>query len=259
MVRSATYILIVLCVLAALWGLMDKSAPPAPADTLDGTPLRLLSELTDEEIGGLELPGDINEIPQKELVNEFSASPSDAEALEVVAVQSPSLGKEAIQSGCLLVGELKDLGEAQKLVRQIAAEGADTILVTRIVEEFGPYMVYIPPKSDVDEAIAAVESLRANRIESIVIRDGTYKNGVSLGVFRSEANSAAFLSRIQGLGYDARRRRQTREEELHSILVSGLLEANIEERFWVEVRSDYEDLSVTEKNCDEVASAGNFQ
>lgn len=249
MARPITYVLIVLCVLVALWGLVDQPKAPSASDELAGTSLKLLAELSDEELGALALPvgaGEILDDVPVQLLPYVSQEP----ASEVVVAPGPK---------CLLVGELRDIDEAERLEQMIEDKGASIISVTRIIEELGPYMVYVQPKASAAEALEIVEALRESRVESLIIRDGTYENGVSLGVFRSEENSAALVSRVRALGYDVRRRRMSVQKELYSLQVSGSVVANIEEVFWQDIRSNYEGVKVEEKNCDEVASAGNFQ
>lgn len=244
-----------LCAYVAYLGLVSEagsSEPEINAARLgdEGERIRLLSEVTDAELEVLMSGADAAVIPDE---LDISVSSGLGEApLEEVKV-SP------VELGCVFIGELENADDALKLERFVRARGADVLQMTRIVEELGSYFVYVdtlPTEADAQDVIA---SLRRAGIDSIIVRGGENNNGVSLGVFRSEANSAALAARVRDLGVDARRRRLSVESELYSVLVSGSVVPDIEEEFWDEIRSNYGDISVEKKACDEVASDTNFQ
>lgn len=216
----------------------------------EGERLTLLSEVTDAELAVLTGEASAELDPEEP---DVSVSPEYLDAsLEEVKL-SP------VELGCVFIGELSDADDALKLERFVRARGAEVIGMTRIVEELGSYFVYVDPLPTQAEAISVINSLRDVGIDSIITRGGENENGVSLGVFRSEENSAALAARVRDLGVDARRRRLSVESELYSVLVGGSVVPDIEEEFWDEIRSNYPGISVEKKACDEVASDTNFQ
>ena len=273
MAKLATYLLIPLCLILGFLGISGHFDAPSTDVVLEGKPLVLLYDLTDAELGDLALPEGAGEqlsepdpapveIPVVEVIEQAVIEQAVVEQAVIDQAVGESGGESAIAAPateCMLVGELRSIGDAQRLQARIQEEGIETFPVTRITEELGPYMVYIPPMANEDEARRVMGLLRSDGLDSLIIRDPPFENGVSLGVFRSDENSADLVSRVRGLDYDVQRRRMSARVELHSFLLSGSRLSSVGEIFWQEIRADFEGIEVVEKSCEEVASASNFQ
>lgn len=268
-------VLVLLCVLVAVLGLTDKSDVQVSDKVLEGEHLRLLSEISDEEFGRLALPEGAGETDEEEVQDVVSETQTTLEpeadivasgvALDTGEVPSLSDLEEqtpntySAEPVCYNLGEFRSLDDLSDIERRLEAFEAETLRVTRLLEEPGPYMVYIPPMDSETEARNIVALLRSDGLDSIIIRDPPFINGVSLGVFRSDTNSADLVSRVRGLDYNVQRRQMMSTVELHSLVLSGPQVADIEENFWQEIRDDFDEIQVLQKSCDEVASASNFQ
>jgi len=212
--------LLPLCLIALGFAVIDRSVEGS-VSSLGGDRLKLLAEVSDEELDRLvEGGGDGN--PARRLNRKV----------------------------CYFVGEAKEKPRILELAESIANEGAETILVERIVKRFGSHMVYVPPGVNIEAARSTLDSLVNDGVEAVLIRDGPNVNGVSLGVFRSEENSAALLEKVRGLGYEVRRRRLSVETSLHGVQVVVPETIHIDESFWQGMRDKNADLQVDEKYCD---------
>ena len=227
--RIVMFFLIPCCLILLAWAATDKPIQYS-SDELGGDRLRLLAEVADDEL------------------NLLVAGATDGEE-----------PRRLRRKECYFVGELQEKQTISDISKIIREAGGKVVLVERIVEELGSYLVYVPPLDSRSEANALIEKLGEDGVDGSLIRDEPYVNGVSIGLFRSERNAAALFEKVRGLGYEVRRRRLPVETSLHGVQVIVPESIIIEESFWQEMRNQNANLQVEEKYCDEVASVINFQ
>ena len=150
---------------------------------------------------------------------------------------------------CYEVGEVRDPTVAVDLGVELERSGYDVVRSVRFVEELGPYMVHTESQASPAAASALVEALRKDGLESIMMREPPYQNGVSLGVFQSDENSASLVAHAKKLGYDVQRRRLPEEVELIKFFLSNPQAKAIADSFWQKIRSEFPEIQIEEKSC----------
>lgn len=63
------------------------------------------------------------------------------------------------------------------------------------------YWVHMPPLSNRREALDTLKELQRRGIDSYVITQGDLVDGISLGLFRSEASANTLTAKVRGLGF----------------------------------------------------------
>lgn len=281
MSKVATFFLLITCVAIAGYCLLNaKEAPDVRADS-EGKTLKLLSELTDEELERAMSGQDIS-IPlvQPEPLEPSESSESSVQAgADIDIDQSPETLPEAestpdqaqasapevavveeVEPACMLVGEYTTRAKLSSLKRSLnKIPDIEMTDVEREEEVFRDYFVYIEPVTSRQAAVQIVRDLRSDGVESFVINNPPFENGISLGVFKNDENSAEFVRRLRGLDYDVIRQKRNKTTTFYSVFLKAENETLVDEAFWQEIRRDFSDIQVTEKSCEEVASASNFQ
>ena len=194
------------------------------------------------------------ESPAETLVAEGVPSVEAALAKEAALAQEAALSEVSeneIESEpvCYEVGEVRDPTVAVDLGVELERSGYDVVRSVRFVEELGPYMVHTESLASPAAASALVEALRKDGLESIMIREPPYQNGVSLGVFQSDENSASLVAHAKKLGYDVQRRRLPEEVELIKFFLSNPQAKAIADSFWQKIRSEFPEIQIEEKSC----------
>ncbi len=144
---------------------------------------------------------------------------------------------------------MRDPTVAVDLGVELERSGYDVVRSVRFVEELGPYMVHTESQASPAAASALVEALRKDGLESIMMREPPYQNGVSLGVFQSDENSASLVAHAKKLGYDVQRRRLPEEVELIKFFLSNPQAKAIADSFWQKIRSEFPEIQIEEKSC----------
>ena len=256
--KAITYLLaVIFIVLGVIW-FTNGSKSSIPETLGGGQPLKLLYELSDAELAELTMQVGVLE-PDLESSAADAGGDLSQPLIESSAVELEPEPVLELEPVCYLVGEVRDAAIAATLGAQLERSGYEVSRTTRFVEEPGPYVVFIDPQPSSAEANALVASLESNGIESIIIRDPPRENGLSLGIFRSEENSAGLVSRARALGFDVKRSQSLEEIELFRFFLSGSEANPIGANFWQQIRTEFEGVQVEEKSCEEVASTGNFQ
>ena len=104
---------------------------------------------------------------------------------------------------CTLIGPFVDQPLALEIQGRIAALNLDVDLLQneRVVHQ--DYWVIIPPKTTKGEAEVILLELQQKKIDSFIIEDGEYQNGITLGVFSNQSNAEEYHREIITQGYQA--------------------------------------------------------
>ena len=252
MVRLIFLFFVVINVIIALWvnglaGRPNNIEPPKGASKLQGDRLILIQEVDPSQLISLKASGSEEEV--------LSAS-SVATFIEEPIVEDENAG---VVSTCMVLKPFEFRDDAQNLGDQISSFGLTVKLLSEKVESPGPVMVYIKPFVSALEAQRELRVLRASNIDSFIISDGELANGISLGVFRTEQNALALEVEIESLGYEVETNRITVQKDLFSLIVGGNTLDALEDDYWLRIANENKDISIEQKDCNEVASTVNFQ
>ncbi len=132
-------------------------------------------------------------------------------------------------------------------------------MAREITETPGPMMVYVSPFETAREAAVEVSVLRSEGVDSFIIADGELANGISVGVFGSEANAATRAAQIEAIGYSAETYQYSIEESVSVLNVDAVSADVLGQSFWTQLEADFPSMARQQNSCIEVASQDNFQ
>jgi hypothetical protein len=180
--------------------------------------------------------------------------------LPVVDVPSPQT-EEIVASLpdpiCFAVTAVSE-AEAQQLVTHLGRLGASAAIEYQIIEVPGSLMVYVPPFSSRDDALPHLAAIRQSGIDSFLIQDGDYRNGISVGVFSSDQNARIRQTQLEALGYRTATHRYLIERPQYHVVGLYRSEQGFPEQFRTFYLQDFAAIDLVQKNCIEVASQHNF-
>lgn len=121
----------------------------------------------------------------------------------------PSGAAEAPLEMCVALGAWESLGDADGVLKKLAANGYAGRIRTVTATRDRLYWVYLPPVDERDEALRVLRELQAKGVDSFVVSEGEDANAVSLGYFSSDESARGLAVKMNAAGYPA----QTRETD----------------------------------------------
>lgn len=101
---------------------------------------------------------------------------------------------------CLLIGPLDEI-DAEELHRRLLSHGFGGELVWRTTRIRENHWLIVPPLASRVEASKMLKDLRSKEIDSFLIAEGEYKNGITLGVFSDRDNIEHYRHKLVTQGY----------------------------------------------------------
>lgn len=194
---------------------------------------------------------DFSRVPTIQLLNELP----EAQILgrDIRAERAVSSGSGAGGASCLLVGPFVDIIS----VRQARSELAERQLASRSVLVFKELpsvsWVYIAPQSDRKKALALLRELQAKNIDSFLIADGEFENGISLGFYTSHESAKEVMAERAKEGYSVSLVEKRREQKTYWLAFDEESSLRMENAFLEELDVNGLTLKKQEKSCHEVA------
>lgn len=159
---------------------------------------------------------------------------------------------------CMVAGPFAAESSARELADRVGALGLSVDFLTETTETPGSIMVYTGPFASAQLAQRELRVLQSSGVDSFVVADGELANAISLGVFRTSENAIVQQDRIEALGYETRTYQYMVENDQYFISFGGQTLSAITSDYWRNIASEYRDISIEQKACNEVASSGNF-
>ena len=121
-------------------------------------------------------------------------------AEEVSIVPTNAVKSIELNLGCLAVGEFENVAVSNVLVTELRNKGFQVRvhLQEKIESE---YRVYMPPFNSDVAARQVLASLSEDGIDSFLIVDGDFSNGISLGVFSVQTSAFILQEELATEGY----------------------------------------------------------
>ena len=209
-------LLIVLNVLCA--GLLSarETKSEIPLAELDAATIRLLAEIPNPQsaVTGLAQTAPPTNTPPRQ--PDAKADPIG----EIVAVQDGGRASHRTQM-CMAAGPFETMAALRGLRERIQSAGATVHVVEEQVEAPPDYLVYIEPASSRDVARRVLQELKAQSIDSYLIRDGDLTDAISVGVFTQNELAKGQRERIAALGYEVSLRDLNRSHTVYRLLAQG--------------------------------------
>lgn len=144
-----------------------------------------------------------------------SAAPNAATPNPVPTPQSPSVAASGANASgaveCFGVSGFKDDGDTAKVAAWFEQRGVSVLSGVREEKEFLNFQVYLPPLESPALARARFDEMQAAGMKDVaLIPTGDLANGLSLGVYGSEANAKRRMTILREMGYEAEVRHRSR-------------------------------------------------
>lgn len=124
---------------------------------------------------------------------------------------------------CFSVSGLSDDGDAVAVAAWFEQRGVGVQSGSREEKEFLNFQVYTPPRDSREAAKALFNEMKASGIKDIaLIYKGDLKNGVSLGVFSTEAAAQRRMTMMSQRGYEVAYRHRNRSRQIPFVEATGL-------------------------------------
>lgn len=195
-----------------------NTAPPEPVPPSDAAPATSLPSSEPTEMAAE--PAQTTAKPElaaadKTPAEEPEPAPKADPVPETVATESRPAPEKAPESespvtpaaptpACYRIGPLLKPELAAEIETRVRSQGWPTTREERRVSVASGFLVYWPPLASRQAALEKMRELRAQGIDSFVVGDGPYLNGLSLGLFSSEDNAKRHAAGLRGQGLEAR-------------------------------------------------------
>ncbi len=204
-----------------------------------GGEVHLLSEVA---------PGDLHEYPPNPVV--VGAGDLTAENNKSILLPPSSY--------CVQIGVFESLTDANDFI-SVYGNSMTVELDRRQLEAKPQYRVYLPPFASREEAIDAIEQLRATLganklvIDSFLIPQGDLVNGIALGLFSEQANAANVKLQLDKIGYEVVIEEVSGAQEELNVMIVGLESEAIFQGYLAEIQRVRPYLRAVEKLCETIA------
>lgn len=132
----------------------------------------------------------------------------------------PDVSAVPTRASCYRIGPVLEPERAAAVEAQLRAQGWTTVREPQQGGAIIGHIVYWPPLADRAAAMAKMRELRAQGVDNFVIAEGEFANGLSLGLFSTEANAERQAEELRGKGLQARVGPRRREQTAASFRVS---------------------------------------
>jgi len=206
--------------------------------------VRLISEVDSGEL--LEYPPSVSTLGDGHLYAERNQS--------VVPLPRPY---------CAQVGAFENLEDANDFITVNAIKMRVALDLHQLAAS-PQYRVYLSPFEGREEAVDAIEQLRATlvankvAIESFLIAQGELANGIALGLFSEQANAMNVKSQIQKIGYEVLIQEVLSTQKQLSVTIIELESEAIFKEYWAEIQRKRPYLHAVEKLCETIAQGIQF-
>lgn len=161
-------------------------------------------------------------------------------------------------SYCVQIGVFESLTDANDFI-SVYGDSMAVELDARQLEAKPQYKVYLPPLESREEALNAIEQLRATLdannllIDSFLIPQGDLVNGIALGFFSEQANAANVKLQLDKVGYNVLIEEVPGAQEELNVMIVGLESEAIFQGYWAEIQRVRPYLRAVEKLCETIA------
>ena len=131
---------------------------------------------------------------------------------------------EQIADACWFVSIFEEKAQADKAVAAVQAAQLEARLETVEVADRSDYWVHVGPYASRERALAELQQLRADGIDSFLIGDGELKNAISLGFFSQKASAERLMRKHRDIGQPIRLFEVKRYKPSYHLYASGRVE-----------------------------------
>lgn len=163
------------------------------------------------------------------------------------------------ESQCWLVGPARDEVFMKQIVSRFAAADIAISPIVISVEKEPLFWVYIESLTSRREALRYLRDLHSKNIDSFVVTEGEYTNGISLGFFSGKQRAERLQSKLREQGLPVQTLVRKRFDQQTWFSLDELASSNFDQVAWDEIRDGSESLQRNKKSCSSIASLKNIE
>ncbi len=167
-----------------------------------------------------------------------------------VVLQSDNKSLLAEKSVCYTIGFVADQNKAKEVMSELMQLGIKVNQrITQMPVLIG-YRVYIPPLASVEEAREMLQKLKRQGIkDSVIIRQGEYENGISLGVFSKKDGAKRHQDAMAKKGFSAKMVERYRDGEQYWFDTYSADKVDSLLGEWARISDKYPEIKKQPLNC----------
>lgn len=154
---------------------------------------------------------------------------------------------------CAIVGPFSEVISAKQFMARLSERALPSELVSIMQELAVTNWVYIAPQTDRKKALAILKDLQEKNIDSFLITDGDYANGISLGSFSSLDSANAVLAERKEQGYPVSLAVKSRQQKTYWLRFNSEVSSKIDLESLRSLTDGGVAIKKQEKTCAEVA------
>ncbi len=154
---------------------------------------------------------------------------------------------------CALIGPFREVISAKQAKSRLEEKGllSKTVMVLKDLPAIN--WVYIAPLADRKTALAMLRDLQSKNIDSFLIADGEYENGISLGFFTNLESAQAILEERKSQGYPVSLVEKKRDQQTYWLAFDENAASRIDEAELDALEEGSFAVKKQDKSCGEVA------
>lgn len=195
-------------------------------------------------------------IPETVIVNPLSVSAAEDDVIDNIEEENGAqveVLRPTYQGNCMLIGSFPEMVTAKQAKGRLEKRGIETTVVLVLKQLPAINWVYIAPQNSRKEALAILKRLQDDKIDSFLIADGEYKNGISLGFFSKLESAGAVMKERRRQGYEVSITRKIREQKTFWVAFDEETSLKVDEDLVNSLKGEVSDLKKQEKSCQDVA------
>ncbi len=142
----------------------------------------------------------------------------------------------------LLLGGFSARGAIEALEQRLLTLGvrADRAQTEHEVET--EYWVYMPPLASRNASLRQLRELQARKLDSFLITQGELENGISLGIYPTEALAQGMQERMRSAGYASQIKAVVRKQIVYWLRIDPLSRRLVDEQMLKRLSDDFPGL-----------------
>ena len=232
---------------------------------IEGQPEAVFNDgVTDEVTHSIQSPGGtveaaedlVSVIPSGEEAQRIASPSQNAKSEAVVTPATAVSGDRAtkLTKVCAKLGPFEEKAYAESLLENLIAEDVAPALREQAVLVNTDSWVVIPPLGSRKDALKVLRRLQSNKIDSYLITEGDFANGISLGLFKRSASAQGVLEKMLAAGYDVQIEKIDRLKAQFWVGFSGEFEAPKVQAMLAQLVEDSGKINFSETLCEMFAS-----
>lgn len=154
---------------------------------------------------------------------------------------------------CALIGPFPEVISAKQAKSRLEERALSSRTVLVLKELPAINWIYIAPQSDRKKALALLRDLQSKNIDSFLIADGEYENGISLGFFSSLESARLVLAERLEQGYPVVLAEKKREQKTYWLAFNADVTPKLDDAVISGLEEDNFAVNKQEKACADIA------